>query len=125
MDAVFDEYIETSIENIERAWRSQGILNFQQIIPSAEIKRWRLFLSSSKNKNSLIQFIISQWTQNECMKAIDSKEFYVTFGQVMKIENGLCSEVESLLSNHEEADTRMILNTKHVSLFYRVLEFKS
>ena len=50
---------------------------------------------------------------------IENKCVYVTDGEnVFKINLDVVSPVENLKSNHEEADTRMILHENHTSNSY-------
>lgn len=119
IDVVFDEYRDLSIKNVERSRRSRGQLLFKRILSTAEIKQWGLFLSSNENKNSLITFIVSEWKKPQYMLKIGRKHFYVTNGNsVCKINEEEICQVEQLHSNHEEADTRMLLHVQHASLEY-------
>ena len=124
IDVVFDEYRDVFIKNIERHRRSRGQLSFKQIVGSAEIKQFGLFLSSNENKNALIQFIVDQWKQDRCNSRIGADtEFFVTNKQkVYQINGKAFVEKIDLHSNHEEADTRMILHAQHAaSLYEKVL----
>ena len=50
---------------------------------------------------------------------IGQKPFYVTSrSDVYKINDTVVERVLQLQSNHEEADTRMLLHAKHASLTY-------
>ena len=92
---------------------------FKKIIATAEIKQWGSFLSSNENKNALVEFIVTQWKKPEFRAKIGQKPFYVTNGSnvVKTNERETCEEIE-LQSNHEEADTRMLLHAKHASASY-------
>ena len=116
IDVVFDDYRKASIKNVERSRRSSGNLLFQSILPTTAIKQWGLFLSSGKNKNALVKFICSEWKKANYLNKISSKDLFVTDGEsVYHLSESLCSLVEELTSNHEEADTRMVLHAKHAS----------
>ena len=116
IDVVFDDYRDASIKNVERSRRSSGNLLFQSILPTTAIKQWGLFLSSGKNKNALVKFICSEWKKVDYLEKIASKNLFVTDGEsVFNLSENSCSLVEELTSNHEEADTRMVLHAKHAS----------
>ena len=67
LDFVADTYPEISIKNTERSRRTaQGvqiirILNKNQNVP----KKWRQFVSSGKNKESLVAFLFEYWSTYE------------------------------------------------------------
>ena len=65
IDVVFDVYRDLSIKNVERNRRSKGQLLFKKIVASSEIKQSGSFLSCNENKNSLVEFIVSQWQKPE------------------------------------------------------------
>ena len=119
IDVAFDVYRDLSIKNVERNRRSKGQLLFKKIVASSEIKQSGSFLSCNENKNSLVEFIVSQWQKPEYHVKIGQKPFYVTNrADVFKInETEICKELE-LRSNHEEADTRMLFHAKHASANY-------
>ena len=119
IDVAFDVYRDLSIKNVERNRRSKGQLLFKKIVASSEIKQWGSFLSCNENKNSLVEFIVSQWQKPEYHVKIGQKPFYVTNrADVFKInETEICQELE-LQSNHEEADTRMLFHAEHASTNY-------
>ena len=113
---VFDKYRNKSIKNIERSRRSRGKLGFKRIVASAEIKQWGSFLSSNENKSSLVTFIVSEWERREYRSKILRKDLFVTDGSRTFIINSQeVREEVQLESNHEEADTRMLLHAKHAS----------
>ena len=116
IDVVVDEYRNKLIKNIERSRRSRGELVFKRIVASAEIKQWRSYLSSNENKNSLVAFIVSEWKKKEHRSKILHKDLFVTDGSRTYIVNSQeVREEVQLESNHEEADTRMLLHAKHAS----------
>ena len=77
-DAVFDEYRNKSMKNIERSRRSRGELVFKRIVASAESKQWGSFLSPNENKNSLVTFIIFEWKKREYRSKILHKDLFLT-----------------------------------------------
>ena len=116
IDVVFDVYKDQSIKNVERGRRSRGELLFQRILPTTEIKQWSQFLSSIKNKNELIVFINEQWKLETNSQRNGNKELYLTCGQVVTmIKNSICVPQPDLISDQEQADTRMFLHAKYAS----------
>ena len=115
IDVVFDKYLDDSIKNVERNRRGSGRqLLFNTIVSSAPIKQWSLFLSCNENKIVLIKSIVSEWKQEKYLTEIGDKDFYVTDGeQIFKLHPNEVTAIQELFSNHEEADTRMILHAKH------------
>ena len=78
-----------------------------------------MFLSSGKNKNALIKFLVTQWTETNLINTIKDKELYLTNGnEVIKVVNGICYQQVQLYSNHEEADTRILLHVADASQSY-------
>ena len=74
------------------------------------------FLSSNENKNSLVTFIVFEWKKREYCSKILHKDLFVTDGSRTFIINSQeVREEVQLESNHEEADTRMLLHAKHAS----------
>ena len=119
IDVVFNVYRDLFIENIERNRRSKDQLLFKKIVASSEIKQWGSFLSCNENKNSLVEFIVSQWQKLEYRVKIGQKRFYVTNrADVFKINEAEIFQELELQSNHEEADTRMLFHAKHASANY-------
>ena len=127
IDVVFDEYRELSIKNVERSRRtSGGHLLFQTIVSTSKIKQWGMFLSSNDNKNALVKFIASEWKEPENLAVIGSKSLFVTDGKkVFNIKDQTVMEIPELESNHEEADTRMVLHAQHASQQYERIVISS
>ena len=119
IDVVFDVYRDLSIKNVERNRRSKGQLLFKKIVASSEITQWGSFLSCNENKNSLVEFIVSQWQKPKYRVKIGQKPFYVTNrADVFKINETETSKELELQNNHEEADTRILFHAKHASANY-------
>ena len=67
-----------------------------------------------------IKFIASEWKKQEYLEVIGNKILFVTDGQkVFNIREGTVIDIPELESNHEEADTRMLLHTQHASQQYQ------
>ena len=89
-------------------------LKLQQIIPDAEIKQWALLLLSNNNKNKLIRFMVEHWKSNSNL--INGKESITTVdSKAYKSNLNDCSLIQELQSDHQEADTRLLLHAKHAS----------
>ena len=105
-DVVFDVYLDNSIKDVERNRRPCRKLKLQQIIPDAEIKQWALLLSSN---DKLIRFVVEHWKSNSNL--INAKEYITTVdSKSYKINLNDCSLIQELQSNHQEADTRLLLH---------------
>ena len=114
IDIVFDVYRKSSIKNAERNHRETGKLKFKKIIGCQVIKQWGSFLSCGENKAELIRFLVSRWKEN--CDVIGDLDVYVAFDEsCIKLgPNGRSRNVPALASNHEEADTRMLLHAKNI-----------
>ena len=106
---MFDVYRDHSIKNAERTRRGSGTLLFQNLNPTQPIKQWNQFLSSSHNKKELVKFVVNHWKQKTPF--IGNKHLYIGYE-----DNCICFspdgtvDVPELASNHEDADTRILLH---------------
>ena len=115
IDVVFDVYKDISIKDVERNRRSHGELKLSQIVSSADIKQWSQVLSSNENKNKLVSFVVAEWKHN--LSILGEKKVFVTLNtDALMLTSTAFSPVPTLRSDHEEADTRMLLHAKHASL---------
>ena len=123
IDVVFDDYHELLIKNMERSRRSKGShLLFKSIVSSSEIKQRAMFLPYNENKNALVRFIVAEWKKENYRLTIGSKSIFVTDGEVFKIKEDTVIAIPELKSNHEVADTRLMLHAQHASQhFQRIL----
>lgn len=117
IDVVSDVYKTGSIKQLERIRRGQTLgTEYRQIAPGHTIYQWRKFLQNPQNKQGLIEFLVSQWQLPSYRKFVKGKELYVTCGEMCyKLSSNGSSVVSSLKSNHEEADTRVIVHAAHAS----------
>ena len=116
-DVVFDVYGDVPIKNAERSKRSsrQEGVRYKNILPSYQVKSWNKFLSVSSNKTEAVKFIVSEWKKPEFTSRLQNRLLFVTLGdECYKLSSTGIEFVSELQSNQEEADTRMILHTKHV-----------
>ena len=115
IDVVFDVYKENSIKDVERLRRSSGELVVKKIVATSSIKQWNQLLSSGDLKNKLVDFFVTEWKRDQ--SAIGDKTIFVTNNRfAYKLTTDSYQMVEELESDHEEADTRMLLHAKHASL---------
>ena len=101
------------------------IYSEQQKVP----RQWKKFMSSGGNKEELMTFIFHTWRKAD-PRLLNGVEVFITHGENchrLFASNGemLCSEVEELFCDHEEADTRMIAHAMHASQSYRSIIIKS
>ena len=135
LDFVADRYPALSIKNTERARRAtQGVQRVhiygqEQNIP----KQWKKFLSSGENKESLLEFFIKHWkSYKSCQFAYvsvlyaTSKDKCYTYHPNRNGNDPVRTEsFPPLDSNHEEADTRLLLHAKHAASTYDTVIIRS
>jgi len=122
VDVVFDQYKDRSIKSAEHATRGTlaslevTINNEQTPIP----KQWAKYIGNSRNEQNLCSFLSEFW----CKKGqSDLKEgLHMVIGGGFKdkekcvdISKGTCEVMQALESDHEEADTRILLHAKQAS----------
>ena len=131
VDFVCDRYPAQSIENLERERRACSgsqivrIYSEKQRVP----RQWKKFLSAGENKEELMKFIFYAWQRLnprllrnvEVFLAHESQCHHLTASN----EGIVCTEVEELRCDHEEADARMIVHAKHASNTYANVIIKS
>ena len=92
-------------------------------------KQFKKFLSSGQNKEELIEFLFCEWKKCDAETLSDRKLFVChkelchSFHSVSNIL--VVEEVKELRSDHEEADTRLLLHAKHASKAYSTIIIKS
>ena len=125
LDFVVDRYPKESIKNAERTRRAiQGtqrvhIYNKDQNVP----KQWKKYMSCGENKESLIAFLWKHWCtycsaqmkRLEYMYVTSESKCYLLFPCVSQNECIQRQEVRALESDHEEADTRLLLHARHAA----------
>lgn len=124
VDFVADRYLPISIKQSERSRRSENtgiqklrVFNKDQNVP----KQWKKFLGLGENKESLIQFLCEHWRSyvSSCLGHllalyVTSKEKCYCITRARSDEDRVdCREMSDLESNHEEADTRLLLHANH------------
>jgi len=116
IDVVFDVYSEQSIKSAERVSRgsSDGVV-LTVIRPDHKIQNWRRLLTCSDTKTKLSVWQIPRKT-NPKRERLCTITMYVTNEDMcFKLTSINYKDVDVLRSNHEEADTRMILHAKHAA----------
>jgi hypothetical protein len=124
VDFVCDKYPDISIKNMERSSRADGgstvvrILGAEQKVP----RQFKKFLSVGKNKESLIEFFFHYLEHFDKLSSlIGNVELLVSHGKTChhfctnNREEVQIEEYEELYSDHEEADTQLLLHAKHAS----------
>ena len=135
LDFVADRYPSLSIKNVERAKRAaQGvrrvhIYNKDQTIP----KQWKKYLSCGDNKESLAVFLCGHWSTYQSAQMKNLESFYVTSAdKCYLLSPGLSQsdtfqrmEVAELRCDHEEADTKLLLHSRHAAEVHAEIIIKS
>ena len=122
IDFVTDRYPEISIKSHERKKRaSEGVVKIK-ITGSGQKcpKQWRKYLSSGENKSELVQFILKEWSGQKYKSLICNRHLFFAvelkcFRLFVVDDKVLCEEIPTLSSNHEEADTKLLLHAKHAA----------
>ena len=122
---VFDQYWSTSIKANERSRRGASTALEVRISNSATPvpKQWEKYISNSKNKINLCDFIstsLCQIGQEGQEKFPENKSIVIGEGfrageQAVHIRSGSYSDVPHLRSSHEEADTRLVLHAQEAT----------
>lgn len=92
-----------------------------QILPGRLVPKWRTFLNSNANKQSLARFLCD-FVEKKSGSALKVNEvLYLAGGfedaeSAKKIRIDGSSPAEDLQSDHEEADTRMIAHAYHFDM---------
>ena len=121
IDFVCDRYPAQSIKDLERNKRGKDGSTLTKIYDSEQKvpKQWKKFLSTGENKEEIMRFLFEHWKTVD-VKNFGHKESYLTHeSDCHRFSSGedvlLVSQVFELTSNHEEADTRMLLHAYHVA----------
>ena len=121
VDFVCDRYFDVSIKNMERKRRIVGKTQSIKISwpDQKRPSQFQNFLASGKNKEALIEFLFVSWSSTKCFYDI---ELVTTHGNMChKISYQSCTqsvlveEIPELFSDHEEADSRLLLHCQHIA----------
>ena len=130
LDFVGDTYPKVSIKGMERERRAGGgsevitIYGPEQKTP----RQFKKFLSAGINKEALLGFLFQSWS---CARFTTDITIYVAHGKFCHklswTEQGCCQveKCPTLHSDHEEADTRLILHAVHASSEHSSVTIKS
>lgn len=92
-------------------------------------RQWKKFLSCGENKEELMKFLFISWKKTDPRLLGDIEVVLLHEEKCHSFINSngqlICTEVEYLSCDHEEADTRMIAHAHHASHFYRNIVIKS
>lgn len=119
VDFVCDTYPKYSIKGIERQKRSaQGrqlvtIFSAAQPVPV----KYSEFLAVGSNKEALVRFLHEEWSRSYLDNNIDIAIGYSTVCYLISFkvnERPQSKQIANLSTDHEEADTRMLLHTRFV-----------
>ena len=111
MDIVFDTYKKNSSKSQTRLKRGKGIRRKVQTYSIAPTT-WKVFLRIDENKTELLKFISTRLLPLEA--ETDTILVYV-FDDVSCCNKPTLRMDFLSPSNHEEADTRVFLHSKHIS----------
>jgi hypothetical protein len=127
IDVVFDVYREQSIKTAERECRaSQSGIVFTQIRPGHTIRNWKGLLDCTESKNNLTKFLAENWQNPGKRLKLGNKVMFITCGnQCLKLTKSMCQTIGELGSDHEEADTRVLLHAKHAAEEFNSIEVVS
>lgn len=127
---VFDTYNEKSMKTGERLRRGDSNVPHFNVIGSRKIQKYRNFLKSYKNKQSLLIFLTEYMTQNAA-EYLNENEILVIAGgfkiseKVVSLYKYHSEITKTLFSKHEEADTRIILHALYETKFSKQILVKS
>ncbi|MES9879344.1 MAG: hypothetical protein ABW185_00490 [Sedimenticola sp.] len=113
IDAVWDRYPRDSLKNQTRVKRlgetAARRTRVSEKVPIPKGKDWQAFLKVSENKDELFKFL-----SDELVNATATSEFYLltTKGEIV-LSNKAVDLSDITPSDHEEADTRMMLHLRH------------
>lgn len=117
VDVVFDRYVQNSIKGGARAKRKGGkSKGIRRDVESREqrIGNWDRFIIIEENKASLADFLSTEMSQR--YGTHPRRELVVSggFKEILKVwsSNASREDLQELSSNHEEADTRIVLHAK-------------
>ena len=115
---VFDRYIENSLKLQTREKRGEDLSRSTpaHIQGKMNIPDWKSSLASSRFKRELTNLYTKHLTENCHELLSDSQHVYVSGGfddKALKVSSDLVEFVEQLRSNHEEADTRILLHVAY------------
>ena len=125
LDIVFDDYRQKSIKSGARVQRTTSKWKIRRIIDGRNVRLpsvWQSFISLEANKVNLIRFLRDQLLLR-AQTLPTYHEVVVSGGDAFPAVSSTGRDVQHLNSNHEEADTKIILHALDASVqnFHRVV----
>ena len=119
VDVVFDRYLENSIKGGTRAKRKSGKdKGIKRNVDSRQQKigNWDRFIILGENKASLVNFLCTEISQ--MYRGHPRKELVLSggFNDPMKVWSSTDRHLAGLASDHEEADTRILLHARDATI---------
>ena len=120
VDVVFDQYWHIFIKGDER--KQRGEANALEVKIHGEStpvpKQWNKYISNVKNKVGLCAFLAERFCEIGKRQLEPDKQLLIGEGTrdgdlALSVRNGQSLTVSVLISDHEEADTRLLLHAKH------------
>ena len=116
VDIVADTYHEVSLKSVERSRREKASKVIIRSVTSKIPRNFSDFLNNGENKKRLIILMRDTIIENK-VKALDlvncGELFFSTDNDCHRITRSLSVREESLVSNQEEADTKLVLHSLH------------
>lgn len=117
VDLVGDRYDDISIKGLERVRRAQSGQQYKIMSPDQKVPvLWKRFLSSGKNKQALQVFLAENLAQTPGdleLTVVVALTSSVQRLQLLPNKPTAVSQLPDLTSDHEEADTRLVLHANH------------
>ena len=132
VDLVFDQYRKPSIKEGERHKRGEAssleVKIHGDCTPIA--KQWGKNISNPRNKENLADFLCIALCERLPQSLNPQQEVFLAGGfkdgmKTASCTQGHCVTVPLLRSDHEEADTRLLLHAKHASQTHRRIVIRS
>ena len=135
LDFVADCHPALSIKKAERSRRAEkGVQRIHMFGKDEAVpKQWKKFMTSGENKESLLAFLIDHWRTYKTSQLESILNVYITSKEKCHVlspgasadDKVMCNNCAELESNHEEADTRLLLRAKHAMNMYDSVIIKS
>ena len=122
VNPVFDQYRPVSIKAGERSRRGESS-SLEVNIQSGSMpvpKQWTKFISNTKNKEHLAEFLCDSLSDQLLVRLGPSQKVILAGGfndglKAVSLALGTTAVEANLCSDHEEADTRLLLHDKHAA----------
>jgi hypothetical protein len=118
VDVIFDRYLEDSIKAGTRTQRTGKIRPVRRVIDSKDVKlpqNWKQFITLPANKSELASFLSTTLIEKASTlnQLSQDHELVISggFSDPLKVWSSRTRDLDMMRSNHEEADTRLILHT--------------